>query len=283
MQPAAARRLAPDDGLPYFVRLMPGFTRSRAGCPARTSPGRSRPSDRTSQIPRGRRGDGSRSGSFAELAIAKPTSSCEAGWAHVRAGRGRSHLRRHRPPGDPRRGKVATGQSVLVIGAAGASARHHPGREGVRGRGHGVCSTSKAELVDRSGRTVIEYTREDSRTGRGGGTRSSTRWPPPPLPPQTSPRPEGHPRDRRREGGNDGPGVRPPRSSGRPPLALLGSAPSPRGREGDQRTSSPAGADRSRQGHAGGRQDVSARRCPKRSASSTGPPRGKIVISVVAS
>ena len=90
-------------GLPYIVRLMPGFRRSRAGVRGRDVAGTVEAVG--ANVTGFRPGDevmGTAEGSFAELAIARRDKLVpEAGGPHLRAGRGASDLRSHRPAGDP--------------------------------------------------------------------------------------------------------------------------------------------------------------------------------------
>jgi len=249
---------------------MPGLSQGQGQGARQDVAGRSRPSEERRGIPRGRRGDGSRSRAPSPAGDREARQArAEAGWAHVRAGRGRSHLRRHRPPGDPRRGKGATGTVGAGHRAAAASARS-PSRSRRRsGEVTGVCSTSRRNSSDRSGRHR-DRVHPRGLHGRDAavGRDRRHRWPPPLSHLRRALAPKGTLVIVGGEGGNRWTGASAANRPGAPPLALLGSAPSPVVAKENQATSKPCGADRSRQGHAGGRQDVSARRCPRSDSAS---------------
>jgi NADPH:quinone reductase-like Zn-dependent oxidoreductase len=156
-------------GIPYFVRLMPGFSKMRAGVRGRDVAGRVeavgasvtgfRPGDEVTGIAEG---------SFAELAIAraeklvpKPTNLTFEQAAAVPIS-GVSALQAIRDEG-----KVRPGQKVVIVGAAGGV-----GSLAVQiAKAFGaevtaVCSTSKVDLVRSIGADdVIDYTREDFADG----------------------------------------------------------------------------------------------------------------------
>jgi NADPH:quinone reductase-like Zn-dependent oxidoreductase len=160
-------------GLPYFVRLMPGFYKLRAGVRGRDVAGTI---DAVGASVTGfRPGDevmGIAEGSFAELAIArsdklvpKPArlSFDEAAAAPIS---GLTALQAVRDVG-----KVHPGQRVLVIGAAGGVGTLTVQIAKAFGAEvTGVCSTSKVDLVRSLGADeVIDYTGEDVADG-------SRRW-----------------------------------------------------------------------------------------------------------
>jgi NADPH:quinone reductase-like Zn-dependent oxidoreductase len=156
-------------GLPYFVRLMPGFYKMRAGVRGRDVAGTVeavgasvtgfQPGDQVMGIAEG---------SFAELAIAQPEKLVPkpAGLSFEQAAAlpisGLTALQAIRDVG-----KVQGGQKVLVVGAAGGVGTLTVQVAKVFGaQVTGVCSTSKAELVRSIGADdVIDYTREDFADG----------------------------------------------------------------------------------------------------------------------
>jgi NADPH:quinone reductase-like Zn-dependent oxidoreductase len=160
-------------GLPYFVRLMPGFYKLRAGVRGRDVAGTIEAVG--ASVTNFRAGDevmGIAEGSFAELAIARPDKLVpkparitmeEAASIPIS---GLTALQAIRDVG-----KVQSGQRVLVIGAGGGvgtltvQIARAFGAEVT-----GVCSTSKVDLVRSIGaEEVIDYTREDFADG-------SRRW-----------------------------------------------------------------------------------------------------------
>jgi NADPH:quinone reductase-like Zn-dependent oxidoreductase len=156
-------------GLPYFVRVMPGFSKLRAGVRGRDVAGRVeavggnvrdfRPGDEVLGIVEG---------SFAELAVGRPEKLVpkparltfeQAAAAPIS---GLTALQAIRDVA-----KVRPGQRVLVIGAGGGvgtltvQVANAFGAEVT-----GVCSPSKADLVRSIGADhVIDYTREDFTDG----------------------------------------------------------------------------------------------------------------------
>jgi NADPH:quinone reductase-like Zn-dependent oxidoreductase len=156
-------------GLPYFVRLMPGFYKMRAGV---------RGSDVAGiveavgvRVTGFRPGDevmGEAHGSFAELAIAQPDQLVRkpARLSFEQAAAvpvsGVTALQALRDVA-----KVRAGQRVLVIGAAGGVGTFAVQIANAFGAEvTGVCSTSKLDLVRSIGATeVIDYTREDFTDG----------------------------------------------------------------------------------------------------------------------
>jgi NADPH:quinone reductase-like Zn-dependent oxidoreductase len=156
-------------GLPYFVRLMPGFYKMRAGVRGRDVAGTVeavgasvtgfQPGDQVMGIAEG---------SFAELAIAQPEKLVPkpAGLSFEQAAAlpisGLTALQAIRDVG-----KVQGGQKVLVVGAAGGVGTLTVQVAKVFGaQVTGVCSTSKVELVRSIGADdVIDYTREDFADG----------------------------------------------------------------------------------------------------------------------
>jgi NADPH:quinone reductase-like Zn-dependent oxidoreductase len=156
-------------GLPYFVRVMPGFHKLRAGVRGRDVAGRV---EAVGAAVQGfRPGDevlGVVEGSFAELAIGRPEKLVpkparltfeQAAAAPIS---GLTALQAIRDVA-----KVRPGQRVLVIGAGGGvgtltvQVAHAFGAEVT-----GVCSTSKLDLVRSIGADhVIDYTRDDFTDG----------------------------------------------------------------------------------------------------------------------
>ena len=156
-------------GLPYFVRVMPGFYKLRAGVRGRDVAGRVEAVG--SAVQGFRPGDevlGVVEGSFAELAIGRPEKLVpkparltfeQAAAAPIS---GLTALQAIRDVA-----KVRPGQRVLVIGAGGGvgtftvQVAHAFGAEVT-----GVCSTSKMDLVQSIGADhVIDYTRDDFTDG----------------------------------------------------------------------------------------------------------------------
>jgi NADPH:quinone reductase-like Zn-dependent oxidoreductase len=160
-------------GLPYFVRLMPGFYKMRAGVRGRDVAGTVQAVG--SAVTGFQPGDevmGIAEGSFAELAIIEPDKLVPkpTGLSFEQAAAvpvsGTTALRAVRDEG-----KVQPGQKVLIVGAAGGvgslavQIAKAYGAEVI-----GVCSTLKADLVRSIGADdVIDYTREDFADG-------SRRW-----------------------------------------------------------------------------------------------------------
>lgn len=156
-------------GLPYFVRLMPGFYKVRAGVRGRDVAGRVRAVG--SNVTGFKTGDdvmGIVEGSFAELAVARPEKLVpkparltfeEAAAAPIS---GLTALQAIRDVA-----KVRPGQSVLVIGAAGGVGTLTVQVAKAFGAVvTGVCSTTKMELVRSIGADeVIDYTRQDFTDG----------------------------------------------------------------------------------------------------------------------
>lgn len=156
-------------GLPYFVRLMPGFYKMRAGVRGRDVAGRAQAVG--ANVAGFRPGDevmGIVEGSFAELAIGradklvpKPARLTfeQAAAAPIS---GLTALQAVRDVGE-----VRPGQRVLVIGAAGGVGSLTV--QVAKGSGAhltGVCSTSKVDLVRSIGADeVIDYTREEFADG----------------------------------------------------------------------------------------------------------------------
>jgi NADPH:quinone reductase-like Zn-dependent oxidoreductase len=160
-------------GQPYFVRLMPGFYKVRAGVRGRDVAGRiTSVGSNVSGLEPGDEVMGVVEGSFAEMAIGRPKDLVpkparltfeEAAAAPIS---GLTALQAIRDVG-----KVRPGQTVLVIGAAGGVG--HLTVQVAKAYGAevtGVCSTSKTDLVRSIGADhVIDYTREDFTDG-------SRRW-----------------------------------------------------------------------------------------------------------
>jgi NADPH:quinone reductase-like Zn-dependent oxidoreductase len=156
-------------GLPYFVRLMPGFRKLRAGVRGRDVAGNVeavgasvngfRPGDEVMGIAEG---------SFAELAIARPDKlvpkPAELTFEQAAAVpiSGLTALQAIRDVG-----KVQPGQTVLVVGAAGGVGTLTVQIAKAFGAEvTGVCSTSKIDLVRSIGADhAIDYTREDFADG----------------------------------------------------------------------------------------------------------------------
>jgi NADPH:quinone reductase-like Zn-dependent oxidoreductase len=160
-------------GLPYFVRLMPGFYKLRAGVRGRDVAGTVEAVG--ASVTRFRAGDevmGVAEGSFAELAIARPDKLVPkpAGLTFEEAAAvpisGLTALQAIRDVG-----KVQPGQTVLVIGAAGGvGTLTVQVAKAFGAEVTAVCSTSKIDLVRSLGADeVIDYTREDFADG-------SRRW-----------------------------------------------------------------------------------------------------------
>jgi NADPH:quinone reductase-like Zn-dependent oxidoreductase len=156
-------------GMPYFVRLMPGFHKLKSGAKGRDVAGTVdavganvtffRPGDEVMGIVEG---------SFAELAIARPDKLVpkperltfeQASTAPIS---GLTALQAIRDEG-----KVQPGQRVLIIGAAGGvGTLTVQVAKAFGAEVTGVCSTSKMDLVRSIGADqVIDYTREDFTDG----------------------------------------------------------------------------------------------------------------------
>lgn len=156
-------------GMPYFVRLMPGFYKMRAGVRGRDVAGTVEAVG--SSVTGFRPGDevmGVGEGSFAELAVARPDrlvpkpaglSFEEAAAAPIS---GLTALQAIRDVG-----KVQPGQRVLVIGAGGGVGTLTVQVAKAFGADvTGVGSTSKVDLIQQVGADeVIDYTREDFTEG----------------------------------------------------------------------------------------------------------------------
>jgi NADPH:quinone reductase-like Zn-dependent oxidoreductase len=156
-------------GRPYFVRLMPGFYKMRAGVRGSDVAGVVRAVG--AKVSGFRTGDevmGEAQGSFAELAIARPE----------RLARKPARLSFEQAAAVPVSGvtalqalrdvaKLRAGQRVLVIGAAGGVGTFAVQVAKAFGaKVTGVCSTSKLDLVRSIGADeVIDYTREDYTDG----------------------------------------------------------------------------------------------------------------------
>jgi NADPH:quinone reductase-like Zn-dependent oxidoreductase len=156
-------------GLPYFVRLMPGFRKLRAGVRGRDVAGTVEAVG--AKVTGFRPGDevmGIAEGSFAELALArsdklvgKPARlSFEQAAALPISGL--TALQAIRDVG-----KVQPGQRVLVIGAAGGvGSLTVQVAKAFGAEVTGVCSSSKVDLVRSIGADeVIDYTRQDFADG----------------------------------------------------------------------------------------------------------------------
>lgn len=156
-------------GLPYFVRLMPGFYKMRSGVRGRDVAGTVEAVG--ASVTGFRPGDevmGVAEGSFAELAIARPDrlvpkpaglSFEEAAAAPIS---GLTALQAVRDVG-----KVQPGQRVLVIGAGGGvGTLTVQVAKAFGAEVTGVGSTSKGDLIRQVGADeVIDYTREDFTDG----------------------------------------------------------------------------------------------------------------------
>jgi NADPH:quinone reductase-like Zn-dependent oxidoreductase len=160
-------------GLPYFVRLMPGFRKLKAGVRGRDVAGTVeavgpnvsgfRPGDAVMGIVEG---------SFAETAVGRPDkliSKPERLTFEEAAALPISGLTALQAVRDV--GKVQAGQTVLVIGAAGGVGTLTVQIAKAFGAEvTGVCSPSKLDLVRAIGADhVVDYTREDFTDG-------SKRW-----------------------------------------------------------------------------------------------------------
>ena len=156
-------------GLPYFVRLMPGFRRLKAGVRGRDVAGTVEAvGTKVSGLRPGDEVMGIVEGSFAEAAIGRPDNLIpkpkrltfdEAAALPIS---GLTALQAVRDVG-----KVQPGQTVLVIGAAGGVGTLTVQIAKAFGAEvTGVCSTSKIDLVRSIGADhVIDYTREDFADG----------------------------------------------------------------------------------------------------------------------
>jgi NADPH:quinone reductase-like Zn-dependent oxidoreductase len=156
-------------GLPYFVRLMPGFRKLKAGVRGRDVAGTVEAVG--GNVTSFRTGDavmGIVEGSFAELAIGRADKLVPkpAGLTFEQAAAlpisGLTALQAIRDVG-----KVQPGQTVLVIGAGGGVGTLTVQIAKAFGAEvTGVCSASKTDLVRSVGADhVIEYTREDFADG----------------------------------------------------------------------------------------------------------------------
>ena len=156
-------------GLPYFVRLMPGFHKLRAGVRGRGVAGVVQAvGAKVTGLHAGDEVMGIVEGSFAELALGRPDklvrkparlSFEEAAAVPIS---GLTALQAIRDVG-----KVNAGQQVLVIGAAGGVGTLTVQMAKAFGAAvTGVCSGSKEDLVRSIGADeVIDYTREDFADG----------------------------------------------------------------------------------------------------------------------
>jgi NADPH:quinone reductase-like Zn-dependent oxidoreductase len=160
-------------GLPYFVRVMPGFYKMRAGVRGRDVAGVVEAVGASvSGFQPGDEVMGIAEGSFAELAIARPDKLVPkpAGITFEQAAAlpisGLTALQVIRDVG-----KVQPGQRVLVIGAGGGvGTLTVQVAKAFGAEVTGVCSTSKVDLVRSIGADeVIDYTHEDFADG-------SRRW-----------------------------------------------------------------------------------------------------------
>jgi NADPH:quinone reductase-like Zn-dependent oxidoreductase len=160
-------------GQPYFVRLMPGFYKVRAGVRGRDVAGTVEAVG--AKVTGFRSGDeviGIAEGSFAELAVARPDKlvSKPTGLTFEQAAAlpisGLTAVQAIRDVA-----KVQPGQRVLVIGAGGGvGTLTVQVAKAFGAEVTGVCSTSKMDLVSSVGADhVIDYTREDFADG-------SRRW-----------------------------------------------------------------------------------------------------------
>lgn len=156
-------------GQPYFVRLMPGFHKMRAGVRGRDVAGTVEAVG--ANVTGFRPGDevmGIGEGSFAELAIARPDKlvAKPARLTFEQAAAlpisGLTALQAMRDVG-----KVQAGQKVLVIGAGGGvGTLTVQVAKAFGAHVTGVCSTSKVDLVRSIGADdVIDYTRQDFADG----------------------------------------------------------------------------------------------------------------------
>jgi NADPH:quinone reductase-like Zn-dependent oxidoreductase len=159
-------------GLPYFVRLMPGFHKLNAGVRGRDVAGTVEAvGAAVTGVEAGDEVMGIVEGSFAEYAVARPDKLVpkpdrltfeQAAAVPIS---GLTALRALR-----NEGRVQPGQEVLVIGAAGGVGTLTVQIAKAFGaRVTGVCSTTKLDLVRSIGADdAIDYTREDV---AGGGRR----------------------------------------------------------------------------------------------------------------
>ena len=157
-------------GLPYLVRVMPGFSKVKGRVSGRDVAGTVQAVG--ANVASLRPGDevmGIAQGSFAELAIAKPDKLVAKpdGLTFEQAAAipisGMTALQAIRDVA-----RVRRGQTVLVIGAAGGVGTFTVQIAKAFGaKVTGVCSTSKADLVRGIGADdVIDYTREDFTDGQ---------------------------------------------------------------------------------------------------------------------
>jgi NADPH:quinone reductase-like Zn-dependent oxidoreductase len=156
-------------GLPYFVRLMPGFYKVRADVRGRDVAGTVEAvGAKVTGLTPGDEVMGIAEGSFAELTIARPDKLVPkpGGLTFEQAAAlpisGLTALQAIRDVG-----KVQPGQRVLVIGAAGGvGSLTVQIAKAFGAEVTGVCSTSKVDLVREIGADeVIDYTREDFADG----------------------------------------------------------------------------------------------------------------------
>jgi NADPH:quinone reductase-like Zn-dependent oxidoreductase len=157
-------------GLPYFVRLMPGFRKLKAGVRGRDVAGTMEAvGPNVTAFQPGDEVMGIVEGSFAELAVGRPDrlvpkpSRLTFEQAAAAPISGITALRAIRDVG-----KVQRGQKVLVIGAAGGvGTLTVQVAKAFGAEVTGVCSTSKVDHVRAIGADeVIDYTREDFTDGR---------------------------------------------------------------------------------------------------------------------
>lgn len=156
-------------GLPYFVRLMPGFSRVKGRVSGRDVAGTVQAvGAKVTGFRPGNEVMGIAEGSFAELAIARPDKlvpkPAALGFEQAAAApiSGLTALQAIRDVA-----KVQPGQRVLVIGAGGGvGTLTVQVAKAFAAEVTGVCSSSKVELVRSIGADeVIDYTREDFADG----------------------------------------------------------------------------------------------------------------------
>ena len=157
-------------GLPYFVRIMPGFRKLRSGPRGRDVAGVVETVGASvTGFQSGDAAMGIVEGSFAELAVGRPDTlvakperiTFEQAAALPISGLTALHAVRDV-------GRVRPGQRVLVVGAAGGvGTLTVQVAKAFGAHVTGVCSTGKMELVRSIGADdVVDYTREDFTAGR---------------------------------------------------------------------------------------------------------------------
>ena len=152
-------------GVPYIMRPMTGLLRPKSSVPGEDIAGRVEAvGKKVRQLRPGDEVFGWCNGAFAEYACAGAGhSGAQAGQPHVRAGRGRWGVCRHRPPGSSRSRQGpgrAKGLDQRCVGGVGPFAVQIAKAFGADVTG--VCSTRNVDMVRSIGADqVIDYTQED--------------------------------------------------------------------------------------------------------------------------